>query len=1430
MQDPVTTSAFRDHSRTSVSFQSEEKLVNEWRKFRKSNKYVNAAEIQDLNSFDSNTTSYKFLIHNIDNLVPKRQVGNDSRLGVRFISNFFSKKLKRFFGRTMESAVLQLDQTQGGQYVLQEPQSLAMYYHTKVNPEAQCIIVVEMFLYELGRQDQTLGTESLGYAVINMLKESKIDSSNQDINNFDIEYFRLGSPRELISISQDQKKTTVSLQYTIQQSEFLHQVKHLIPESCLIGNIDPVPGLQHPYHLPIQGSIQPENLGHLKISDIQIFVPEQISHALKDYISKQAQQEDIKINFKAQRLCAAIHNGWTLVNSNAMENSVRLTQAQGKTQADNSKVDVFESGMDLSVNNVYFHNIGLLVLQLEYVYEVFRKGERGSEEIKVLGFIPKPLLEIQSKQNTYITNTNFISAKGATVDGKKILDLGKYGIKLSLKIETFLSQNLEQKRQQKQSQSGYQQPRPEDQQQQQIKDYKRDDSNDRQNQQQQQQQQQPAQPQQVQSVYQQPQPQQIIQNIDYTRINQLQAQIDNYQEDVRRYIQQSNHQNQNNMQETQQVFDSLKKMIYELKQQQDRELQLLQQSGIQKSRPQTSGGRFYDEQEDYDRGAYMSNQDRERERMMQTFQYIDRKPQGEQQRAYTAEAFYNARDLKQGDLTFLASQGVRGLLDDTQMRNYDEENDYEMLKKEQQDPLRANIVNIAFISLKPRLEEIVKGQGKGNNSLYNEDFCIPERLYFSYNFYDYPLFKTDTISYEDAGNIPQLNKKLQQSQQIVLIKESYLQRIGDSKEPSYYYEVDPSKYNYKEAHRDFIKYIAHKSLHVDIWNADSLMLYGTIKIPLKHLLRRGNPVAESCKEYDIIDPNFQRIKGSLIVKMSNKGRQQEVTDQQRYDNQNQNQISQNGNQKQPNTYENAVKRKVKSTAPLRIPEQFKQQSREMGIKEDLLKDPEERRKLRISNWKINQYKEIENQPINNSLKQTENKKKFLESLIQYKQSKKDKFVKDVLSNFLNEMKNLTVFFARQEIISYEIINTSNRQAIYKIQINDPDEQFLTEPEFQLIEKPNEWQHWVTRNGYNPVNDFNQIQAGHITLMPGHKDPEMASLENAEQLVAEKDDSYRKKYINPRNISVFITDTNQKTQTQGFKLRVQPHSQVIDHLFRYYERENRLLNIVLPSLYHQAQSPRTKPFLHWTNKKAEVEWLNANEISLKAQAPQAAEINRFNILAYSDPYKSELLGNWQIEIHSLKGIELSKVKMGQAVPFKLTVDDNIQRTVKLYSSHPFIVGFREKDQLPRTIQPHRTEVIEAIAKSYSEAPKRVQINCVDVNSKELVHSWIVNIETDQPTISKKFLLECKVGVDEVHKFVYYNRAPNYYIYSFESSDPEIMEVLDSKVGIEKGQKEQIKIKFHKRDSPGIAEVYVFAQDENERNFEVLLFQVKYTHTI
>lgn len=43
-----------------------------------------------------------------------------------------------------------------------------------------------------------------------------------------------------------------------------------------------------------------------------------------------------------------------------------------------------------------------------------------------------------------------------------------------------------------------------------------------------------------------------------------------------------------------------------------------------------------------------------------------------------------------------------------------------------------------------------------------------------------------------------------------------------------------------------------------------------------------------------------------------------------------------------------------------------------------------------------------------------------------------------------------------------------------------------------------------------------------------------------------------------------------------------------------------------------------------------------QVMIRVKVKSAGVIDIFNLLAYSDEYKSELLGNWAIEIHSLLG--------------------------------------------------------------------------------------------------------------------------------------------------------------------------------------------------
>lgn len=72
---------------------------------------------------------------------------------------------------------------------------------------------------------------------------------------------------------------------------------------------------------------------------------------------------------------------------------------------------------------------------------------------------------------------------------------------------------------------------------------------------------------------------------------------------------------------------------------------------------------------------------------------------------------------------------------------------------------------------------------------------------------------------------------------VIFVREQYLKGTYDTKEPIYKFEIDPSLTKNFSHYENFIKYLYKKTVNIDIWDADSLMLFGTVKVPLKNLLR-----------------------------------------------------------------------------------------------------------------------------------------------------------------------------------------------------------------------------------------------------------------------------------------------------------------------------------------------------------------------------------------------------------------------------------------------------------------------------------------------------------------------------------------------------------------------------------------------------------------
>lgn len=83
----------------------------------------------------------------------------------------------------------------------------------------------------------------------------------------------------------------------------------------------------------------------------------------------------------------------------------------------------------------------------------------------------------------------------------------------------------------------------------------------------------------------------------------------------------------------------------------------------------------------------------------------------------------------------------------------------------------------------------------------------------------------------------------------------------------------------KDENMRLADYLRERFLTVDVFDGDSLFLYGSTKIPLFELLRQGRGSVVRAKECEMCDAETGDFRGSLQIIMSNQGRMQSVTEE-----------------------------------------------------------------------------------------------------------------------------------------------------------------------------------------------------------------------------------------------------------------------------------------------------------------------------------------------------------------------------------------------------------------------------------------------------------------------------------------------------------------------------------------------------------------------
>lgn len=159
------------------------------------------------------------------------------------------------------------------------------------------------------------------------------------------------------------------------------------------------------------------------------------------------------------------------------------------------------------------------------------------------------------------------------------------------------------------------------------------------------------------------------------------------------------------------------------------------------------------------------------------------------------------------------------------------------------DSLQTNEIIIQFLAYsKPQ-----PGPGEAAPPDLNNIFC-------SFQFYRFQSVTTNRMNLSKQNDaIDDKGIRRFSSNQAFILRKVEAGETLDKGRPGLEikYFVDPANMNVGE-NEAFISYLHSHILHIDVWDGDSLMLVGTVGIPLMHLLRQGKPAVIVDHELDVV--------------------------------------------------------------------------------------------------------------------------------------------------------------------------------------------------------------------------------------------------------------------------------------------------------------------------------------------------------------------------------------------------------------------------------------------------------------------------------------------------------------------------------------------------------------------------------------------------
>ena len=179
---------------------------------------------------------------------------------------------------------------------------------------------------------------------------------------------------------------------------------------------------------------------------------------------------------------------------------------------------------------------------------------------------------------------------------------------------------------------------------------------------------------------------------------------------------------------------------------------------------------------------------------------------------------------------------------------------------EKSDPLQGNEITIQFLAL------------SSFSHITTPALDQPQSVFFTMQFYNFAPVKTERLlmTCGDKLAINDFNERLSS---MFILRQIDKQSGSLAHQPPGYqvkFAVDSSVLKLGEEDA-FWQYLLTQSLHIDVWDGDSLMLVGSATVPVRFLLRQGKEAIQMTLELDVFSTEYGSLTSNIIADVTRSG-------------------------------------------------------------------------------------------------------------------------------------------------------------------------------------------------------------------------------------------------------------------------------------------------------------------------------------------------------------------------------------------------------------------------------------------------------------------------------------------------------------------------------------------------------------------------------